>query len=120
MNRTAGLLWKFQQVLPRPSLITLYKAFIQGHLDYGDVVFDQAFNNSFHQRLESIQYYATLAITRAIRETFKEKLYQEIGFELLQSRRCFQKLFLLWNNSHRITFTSLSSNSKAVDFTFYS
>ena len=78
MNRTVGLLWKFQQVLPRPSLITFYKAFIQPHLDYGDVFFDQAFNNSFHERLESIQYYAILAITRAIRETSKEKLYQEL------------------------------------------
>ena len=107
MNRTVGLLWKFQQVLPRPSLITFYKAFIQPHLDYGDVFFNQAFNNSFHERLESIQYYAILAITRAIRETSKEKLYQELGFELLQSRRWFQKLSLLWNNSNRITFISL-------------
>ena len=47
-NRTIGLLRKFQQVLPRPSLITIYKAFIRPYLDYGDVIFDQAFNNSFH------------------------------------------------------------------------
>ena len=60
MNRTVGLLWKCQQVLPRLSLITIYKAFIRLHIDCGNVVFDQAFNNSFHQRLESIQYYATL------------------------------------------------------------
>ena len=92
VNRTIGLLRKFQQVLPRPSLITIYKAFIRPHLDYGDVIFDQAFNNSFHQRLESIQYNAALAITGAIRGTSKEKLYQELGFESLQSRRWFQKL----------------------------
>ena len=54
VNITVGLRRKFQQVLPRPSLITIYKAFIRPHLDYGDVVFDQAFNNSFYQRLESI------------------------------------------------------------------
>ena len=48
VNRTIGLLRKFQQVLPRPSLITIYKAFIRPYLDYGDVIFDQAFNNSFH------------------------------------------------------------------------
>ena len=74
MNRTIGLLQKFQQVLPRPSLITIYKAFIRPHLDYGDVIFDQAFNNSFHQRLESIQYNAALAITGAIRGTSKKTL----------------------------------------------
>ena len=31
VNRTIGLLRKFQQVLPRPSLITIYKAFIRPH-----------------------------------------------------------------------------------------
>ena len=41
VNRTMGLLRKFQQVLPRPSLITIYKAFIRPRLDYGDVIFDQ-------------------------------------------------------------------------------
>ena len=69
VNITIGLLRKFQQVLPRPSLITIYKAFIRPHLDYGDIIFDQAFNNSFYQRLESIQYSAALAITEAIRGT---------------------------------------------------
>ena len=78
VNRTIGLLPKFQQVLPRPSLITIYKVFIRPHLDFGDVIFDQAFNNSFHQRLEFIQYNAALAITGAIRETSKENLYHSI------------------------------------------
>ena len=96
VNRTIGLLRKFQQVLPRPSLITIYKAFIRPHLDYGDVIFDQAFNNSFHQTLESIQYNTALAVTGAIRGTSKEKLDQELGFESLQSRRWFRKLSLLY------------------------
>ena len=87
MNRTIGLLRKFQQVLPRPSLITIYKAFIRPHLDNGDIIFDQAFYNSFHKRLESVQYNTALAIAGAIRGTSKEKLYQELGFESLQSRR---------------------------------
>ena len=65
----------------------IYKAFIRLPLDYGEVVFDQAFNNSFHQRIESIQYNVALAITGAIRGTSNEKLYQELSFESLQSRR---------------------------------
>ena len=65
----------------------IYKAFIRLPLDYGDVVFDQTFNNSFHQRIESIQYNVGLAITGAIRGTSNEKLYQELSFESLQSRR---------------------------------
>ena len=38
---------------------------------------DQAYNKSFHDNLESIQYSASLAITIAIRGTSRGKLYQE-------------------------------------------
>ena len=96
VNRTIGLIRKFQQVLPRPSLITIYKAFIRPLLDYEDGIFDQAFNISFYQRLESIQYNAAFEITGAIRGTSKEKLYQELDFECLQSRRWFRKLSLFY------------------------
>ena len=41
--------------LPRQVLITIYKAFVRPHIDYGDVLYDQAFNNSFHAKMESIQ-----------------------------------------------------------------
>ena len=69
VNKTIGLLRKFQLILPRHSLITIYKTFIRPHLDYGDVICDRVFNELFHQRLESIQYNAAVAITTTIRET---------------------------------------------------
>ena len=47
-NKTIGLLRKLSNLLPRQALVTVYKAFIRPHLDYGDVLYDQAFNNSFH------------------------------------------------------------------------
>ena len=78
-------------ILPRRSLVTIIYS-IRPRLDYGDITFDQAFNKSFHDNLESIQYNALLAITGAIRGTLKEKLYQELGFESLQQRRWFRKL----------------------------
>ena len=96
MNRTIGLLRIFQQVLPRASLSTIYKAYIRPHLNYGDVIFDQAVKNSFHQRLEYIQYNAALAINGAIRGTSKKKLCQELYFESLQSRKWFRKLSLFY------------------------
>ena len=96
VNKTIGLLWKFQQVLPKPSLITIYKSFIRPHLDYVDVIFNHAFNKYFHQRLKSIQFNAALATTGAIKGTSKEKLYQELGFESLQSRRWFWKSSLFY------------------------
>ena len=62
------------------------------NLDYGDVIYDQHYNNSFHQKLESILYVAALAITGAIRGSSREKLYQELGLESLKQRRWFRKL----------------------------
>ena len=79
-NRTIGLLRKLQSVLPRITLVTIYKAFVRHHLDYGDILHDQAFNNSFNDRLESIQYKAILAITRAIRGMSRVKLLPRIRF----------------------------------------
>ena len=69
ISKTIGFLRKLQNFLPRAALITIYKAFIRPHLDYGDILFDQAYNMSFHQKLEFSQYNACLAIARAIRGT---------------------------------------------------
>ena len=56
ISKTVGLLREFQGTLPRTSLIAIYKLFARPHLDYGDITYDQTFNESFHQRIESIQY----------------------------------------------------------------
>ena len=49
-------------------------------MNYGVIIYDQAYNASFHRKLESIQCNAALAITGAILGTLKEKLYQELRF----------------------------------------
>ena len=59
---------------------------------YGDITYDQTFNMSFQQKVETIQYNAALAITGAIRGSSREKLYQELGLETLQQRRWYRKL----------------------------
>ena len=91
-NKTIGLLRKLQTLLPRALLITIYKSFIRPHLDYGDMIYDQTFNMSFQQKMESIQYNAALAITGAIIGSSREKLYQELGLKTLQQRRWYRKL----------------------------
>ena len=96
VNKPTALLRKLRTILPRPTLLTIYKAFIRPHLDYGDSIYDQAYNDSFHQKLESIQYNAALAITGAIRGTSTEKLYQELGLETLQQRRWYRKLCIFF------------------------
>ena len=70
VKKTIDLLCKFQQILRRQSLITIYKSFIPPHLDYGGIVYDQVFNESFHRKLESIQYNAAIVITGEIRYIF--------------------------------------------------
>ena len=124
ISKTVGLLRKFQQILPRSSLLTIYKTFIRSQLDYyADIIYDQAYNSAFHDKLESIQYDACLAITGAIRGTSTEKLCQELGLESLKSRRWFRKhfykifnkkslsyLFKLIPNFNRVHNTRLSYN----------
>ena len=98
VSKTIGLISKFRNILPRPSLI-IYKSFIKPHVDYGDIIYDQAYNVSFHQKLESIQNNVALATTGAVRGTPIEKLPHELDFKSLESKRrycklcCFYKLF---------------------------
>ena len=60
ISRTIGLLRKLQKILTRPPLLTIHKSFIRPHLDYGDIIYHKAYNGSFHQNLEKIQYNAAL------------------------------------------------------------
>ena len=90
---TIGLLHKLQNLLPRTVLITIYKAFVRPHLVHSDMLYDQAFNLSFQQKLESIQYRSCLAITGTMRGTSREKTYQELG---LESPRWYRKLAMFY------------------------
>ena len=46
VNKTIGLLRKLHNTLSRLPLLTIYKSFIRSHLDYGDIIYDQAYNVS--------------------------------------------------------------------------
>ena len=69
-----ALLHKFQNILLRSALLPICKCFVRTYLDYGDAIYDQAFNISFHQKVESLQYNAALAITSIIKGTSREKI----------------------------------------------
>ena len=86
-----GLFLRFRPILPRPFLLTIYKTFIRSQLDFADVIYDQPYNSSYYEKLESLQYNACRAITGAIRGTSSEKLYQELGLKSLKSRCSFRK-----------------------------
>ena len=69
------------------------------HLDdYGDIIFDKAYNNSFHQCLESLQYKASMAITGSS----TERLYYGLGLQSLENKQCSKNFVYfrkLWKNS---------------------
>ena len=67
--------------------------FIRPYLEYGDIIYDQASNSSFYEKLESIWCNAALDLTGAIKESSKEKLYQDLSLESLQLRRWYRRLY---------------------------
>ena len=71
----------------RQAVVTIYKAFIRSHLDYGDIAYDTPNNETFINKTEKAQYDAALAITGAIRGTSRGKLFAEIGLDSLKFRR---------------------------------
>ena len=88
---------KMNLSLPRSSLLTIYKSFLRPHLDYGDVIYDQLNNSSLSIQIESVQQYnAAQAITGAITETSKEKLYQELGLESFRNGRWLRRMSYLY------------------------
>ena len=73
-----GLLKYLSKYLPRHSLDDLYKLNVRPHLDYGDVIYhipakvcnysQNIILPSLMEKIESVQYSAALAITRAWKE----------------------------------------------------
>ena len=49
-NKGLGLLRKLQTILPRNSLLTIYKSFIRPLLDCADAIYDQPSNASFSKK----------------------------------------------------------------------
>ena len=85
--------------MPRGPLLTTYKSFIRPHLGYGDVIYDQHYNNYFDQKLEPIKYKAAVAVTGAKRGSSREKHYQNLGLEPLHERRYFRKPYYFFKTT---------------------
>ena len=64
-NKTIELSRKLSNSLPIQALIILCKVFARPHLDYGDVLYNQNFNNSFDVKMESTKYNACLVLKGA-------------------------------------------------------
>ena len=58
--------------------------------------YDQPQNELFCEKIESVQYKATLGITAAIQSTSRDRIYQELGLESLKSRRWYKRLVCMF------------------------
>ena len=47
------LIRKLQAIITRAALLIIYKFFLRPHLDYEDIIYDRAFNESFQNKLNS-------------------------------------------------------------------
>ena len=105
-SKGIGLLKYLSSYLPRHTLNELYKPYVQPHLDYGDVIYhipakmcnfsQNIILPNLMEKLESVQYSAALAVTGTWRGTSREKLYTELGWESLSSRRWSRRFTLFY------------------------
>ena len=55
------------------------------------------------EKIESVQYAAALAVTGAWKGTSRERLYEELGWESLDSRRWTRRLTLFYKIANNLT-----------------
>ena len=55
VNKGISIMKKRRYTLQRKSLITIYKAFLRSLIDYGDIIYGQPQNDSFSEKLQSVQ-----------------------------------------------------------------
>ena len=51
-NKGTGIICKLPRVMPRESLITIYKSFVRPHNDCVDIIYDQPNNDYFCSMIE--------------------------------------------------------------------
>ena len=81
--------------MSRDVLDQIYKLYGSPRLDYGGIIYhryDPEFKLEFTKGLESTQYSAALAVNGAWRGANTDKLYEELGWEILYYRKWYRRL----------------------------
>ncbi len=97
-----GIIRSLKYVLNRSALERMYYSLIRPLLEYGDVVWDNCTNELKHD-LESVQIEAARIVCGATKLCSIEKLYQDLKWETLESRRNKHKLILLYKMNNNKT-----------------
>ena len=85
---------RLKHTVDRRSLETIYTAYVRPILEYGSVIWDNC-DEIDKKLLEDTQLDAARIITGAIRGTSHNEIYEEIGWETLETRRERQQLLLM-------------------------
>ena len=72
--------------LDRSILTSLYESLIRPLMEYGDVIWNNCYDCD-SALLDSVQYEAARLVTGAIKGTSSARLYKELAWESLSSRR---------------------------------
>ena len=99
-RRGIGLIRYLSKYVSRNVLNLSYKLYVRPHLDYGDILYhryDPEMRLGFTQKLEQTQYSAALAVSGAWKGTNRQRLYNELGWESLYSKRWYRRLCHFFN-----------------------
>ena len=122
-NKKLNIIWKLRQDLPRYATENIYLTFIRPQLEYGCLVYISC-TKTQKQRLESLQRRAAVACTGAFNRTNTERLYEELGWASLESRRTYYSVLQIYKMAHRLSPDYLTSllpprqrHRRTTDFT---
>ena len=110
--------------MARDVLDQIYNLYVRPHLDYGDITYrkyDPEFKLDFTKRLESTQYSGALAVSGAWRGTNTDKIYEELGWEILYYRRWYRRLchFSKLQNDQRPLYLYNDTTQELLSVTIY-
>ena len=99
-KKNLGIMKHLSKFLPIKTLDQMYKALVRPHLDYCDIIYHKPSTqtqlgvvlNSLMEKAERIQYQAGLVVTGAWKTSSRSKLYEELGWESLSSRRWCRRI----------------------------
>ena len=103
-----NIIRKLKFDLDRKSLEIIYTSFIRPILEYADVIWDNC-SHQEKQELEKIQTEAARIATGATKPVSIQKLYEEVCWERLETRRWKHKLVLFHKMVYNITPQYLSN-----------
>lgn len=103
-----NILRSLKFTLDRNTFETLYLTFIRPLLEYGDILFDNCSASEKHE-LDMIQNEAARIVTGATKLCSLEKLYDDLGWESLSTRRSNHKLVFIYKIRNSLCPTYLNT-----------